>query len=80
MKRFTEHLNAAWKDEEKELNALYEKALSSIKRPRFQYAFIDDKNRISIRIKPFWKWGSTTRLIKIKSVRSVLPPKNNYYK
>ena len=66
MKRFVEELGTSWQKYFEEYERLYEKAFKMIKHPHFQYALIDSHKHIKIKLKPFWRWFSTSREVRVR--------------
>ena len=56
-----------WEEAKKEWEFFEKKAKEAIKHPHFEYACIDNIDRIIyIKIKPFWKWFSGKKLLTVK--------------
>lgn len=60
-------MEKSWEKTKKEWDFFDQKAKEAIKHPHFEYACIDNVDRIIyIRIKPFWKWFSGKKMVTVK--------------
>jgi len=60
-------MGKSWEKTKKEMDFFDKKAREAIKHPHFEYALIDNIDRIIyIKIKPFWKWFSGKKMLAVK--------------